>query len=77
MILTLAFPSISTGIYGYPIQLAARIAVVTVRSSLKEYTALQEVIFCCFSTYDLHVYESVLGETEAEGDEYAQIPLPD
>ena len=57
---SLAFPSISTGIYGYPIELAAKVAVTTVRSSLREFAAIQEVIFCCFSANDLGVYESTL-----------------
>src|SRR6202040_2500597 len=56
-ILTLAFPSISTGIYGYPVELAARVAVDTVRSSLQQFAAIQEVVFCCFSPGDLLVYE--------------------
>ena len=59
-ILTLAFPSISTGIYGYPVELAARIAVDTVRSSLRQFAPIQEVVFCCFSPGDLLVYERVL-----------------
>ena len=57
---TIAFPSISTGIYGYPIELAARIAVSTVRLALPASPNLQEVIFCCFSPSDLRVYEQVL-----------------
>ena len=64
-ILTLAFPSISTGIYGYPIEFAAKVAVSTVRSSLHELAAIQEVVFCCFSPNDLLVYEGVLSETAA------------
>jgi len=59
-ILTLAFPSISTGIYGYPIELAAKIAVDTVRSSVQEFTLIKEVVFCCFSPGDLMVYETAL-----------------
>jgi O-acetyl-ADP-ribose deacetylase len=61
-ILTLAFPSISTGVYGYPIELAAKIAVSTVRSSLQQFAAIQEVVFCCFSPGDLLVYEALLGD---------------
>jgi O-acetyl-ADP-ribose deacetylase (regulator of RNase III) len=61
--LTLAFPSISTGIYGYPIELAAKVAVTTVRSSLRVYPAMKEVIFCCFSERDLLFYEGILNET--------------
>lgn len=66
-ILTLAFPSISTGIYGYPIEFAAKVAVSTVRSSLHELAAIQEVVFCCFSPNDLLVYEDVLIETTRNG----------
>jgi O-acetyl-ADP-ribose deacetylase (regulator of RNase III) len=61
---TLAFPSISTGIYGYPIELAAGVAIATVRSSLQESPSIQEVIFCCFSASDLAVYEGALRKTE-------------
>jgi len=57
---TLAFPSISTGIYGYPIELAARVAIAAVRSSLQEIPSIQEVVFCCFSAADLAVYEGAL-----------------
>ena len=57
---TLAFPSISTGIYGYPIELAARIAVATVRAELGANPVLDSVTFCCFSAADLAVYEREL-----------------
>jgi O-acetyl-ADP-ribose deacetylase (regulator of RNase III) len=57
---TIAFPSISTGVYGYPIELAAQIAVQTVRDTVQKSLTLKEVIFCCFSKDDLAVYESLL-----------------
>ena len=57
---SLAFPSISTGIYGYPIELAATLAVSTVRSSLPSFPTIEEVVFCCFSAGDLAVYERAL-----------------
>jgi O-acetyl-ADP-ribose deacetylase (regulator of RNase III) len=59
---SLAFPSISTGIYGYPIERAAAIAVSTVRASIREHEGLEEVLFCCFSATDLAIYESILRE---------------
>lgn len=61
---TLAFPSISTGIYGYPIERAVGIAIATVRHTAEvEVPDLREVIFCCFSAEDLAVYESELART--------------
>ncbi|AVJ27452.1 O-acetyl-ADP-ribose deacetylase [Achromobacter spanius] len=56
---SIAFPSISTGIYGYPIDLAAQVAVDTVRESLSKDSSIQEVIFCCFSDADLNRYERI------------------
>jgi O-acetyl-ADP-ribose deacetylase (regulator of RNase III) len=61
-IASLAFPCISTGIYGYPLEQAAGIAVETVRRSLAEFPAVREAIFCCFSSDDLAVYERKLRE---------------
>lgn len=57
---SIAFPSISTGIYGYPIDLAARLAIDTVRATLPDCPSIDEVIFCCFSPRDLDVYQSLL-----------------
>ncbi len=63
---SIAFPSISTGIYGYPIEQAAAIAVATVREALTEGSAdaakssIAEVTFACFSDADLAVYRAVL-----------------
>ncbi|WPC03782.1 O-acetyl-ADP-ribose deacetylase [Pseudomonas benzenivorans] len=56
----LAFPSIGTGVYGYPVELAARTAVNTVRATLRDLTTIEEVIFCCFSAGDLQVYQRLL-----------------
>jgi O-acetyl-ADP-ribose deacetylase (regulator of RNase III) len=57
---SIAFPGISTGVYGYPIELAARVAIETVRDMAQKPSKIDEVIFCCFSPSDLAVYESLL-----------------
>ena len=62
---SIAGPSISTGIYGYPIELAAGIAVGTVSSSLAEFRSFEEVIFCCFSAGDLAVYQRFIQASQA------------
>ncbi len=57
---SIAFPSISTGVYGYPIDKAARIAVETVRAIDPDLKSVEEVIFCCFSRRALEVYQTLL-----------------
>ncbi len=65
---TLAFPAISTGIYGYPVEQAARVAVAAVREAVAAQDVVQEVIFCCFSAADRAVYAALLeGEGGGEG----------
>ena len=61
---SIAFPSISTGVYGFPFGAAARIAVTTARAALAGDDTL-EVIFCCFSPADLAVYSALLGDPDA------------
>ena len=57
---TVAFPGISTGVYAYPLERAAEIAVTTVRETVQEFAGIEEVVFCCFSLNALRVYEGLL-----------------
>lgn len=60
---SIAFPSVSTGAYRFPIEKAARIALIAVRDFLTGH-AMAEVRFVLFSEKDLRVYEKVLEELE-------------
>ncbi|MFQ5428650.1 MAG: O-acetyl-ADP-ribose deacetylase [Thermodesulfobacteriota bacterium] len=59
---SISFPSISTGVYGYPIEEASRIALSTVIEFLKKDHVLELVSFVLFSDRDLKVYEEALKE---------------
>ncbi len=55
---TIAFPNISTGVYGYPKPQAAEIAIQAVKNSA--YTEIEEVIFVCFDTENYELYEKLI-----------------
>lgn len=59
---TLAFPNISTGIYRFPKQRAAEIAVQTVSAFLEQNTAIQSVQFVCFDDENFMLYKELLSE---------------
>lgn len=61
---SIAFPSISTGVYGYPIEQAAPIALATTVASVQDPGTLRDITFVLFSGRDLHVYETALAEVE-------------
>lgn len=61
---SIAFPCISTGIYGYPPKEATDVAVATARQFLRTPCSLQEVIFCCFSASNLALYQTALARPE-------------
>jgi O-acetyl-ADP-ribose deacetylase len=59
---SVAFPAISTGIYGFPLERATQIALTAVRDGLARHPSLSRVVLCCFSPGDLATYERVAGE---------------
>lgn len=61
---TVAFPSISTGAYRFPVEKACRIAVREVRDFLRAHPQIRRVVFVCFSESDLNHYRRALAETE-------------
>ena len=57
---TIAFPNISTGVYGFPKERAAKIAIEAVRKFLKNDKSLREVVFVCFDRENHEIYERLL-----------------
>ena len=60
---TIAFPSISTGAYRYPIEKASRIALSTVKEFLEREDKLDKVVFVLFMKHDLEIYKEAARET--------------
>ena len=57
---SMAFPAISTGIYGYPLESATRIAIATVRDGLARHATIERVVFCCFGVEPTGLYRRLL-----------------
>ena len=60
---SIAFPCISTGVYGYPAREAAVIAIRAVRETLLQCPQMERVVFCCFSQQDAALYRRLLEAT--------------
>ncbi|HEY9830435.1 MAG TPA: macro domain-containing protein, partial [Stenomitos sp.] len=59
---TLAFPAISTGVYGFPVKRAAKIAVKQVKTFLENPSSVEAVIFVCFNRQTYDAYRSAVQE---------------
>ena len=64
---SIAFPSISTGAYGYPIAEAAKIALCTVFEQVRGTTGIEQVVFVLFSSRDFEVYQSLIQDLAKSG----------
>ncbi len=58
-LVSIAFPAISTGIYGYPLEYAAKTALKTVKEFLSSDNSIEKVIFVCFSHFDFEIYKEL------------------
>lgn len=59
---SIAFPAISTGVFGYPIRPAAKLAIATATAFVQSPTSLREIVFCCYSSGDFQLYETLLSK---------------
>ncbi|HBR15324.1 MAG TPA: O-acetyl-ADP-ribose deacetylase [Candidatus Omnitrophica bacterium] len=61
---SIAFPCISTGVYHFPKEKAAAIAIETVKGFVGKMPGLDKVIFVCFSRNDYHLYQDIISREE-------------
>ena len=59
---SIAFPAISTGVYGYPLERATRIAIAAVREGLARHPEIEQVVFCCFGAEPAALYRRLLAQ---------------
>lgn len=57
---SIAFPNISTGIYGFPKKEAAQIAIKTIQEEAKHLQSVRKIIFCVFDEENLHLYKNLI-----------------
>lgn len=57
---SIAFPNISTGVYGFPKKRAAELAIKVVQDFLRDNPVFESVVFCCFDSENLHIYKQIL-----------------
>jgi O-acetyl-ADP-ribose deacetylase (regulator of RNase III) len=69
---SIAFPCISTGVFGYPKDEASRIATEVVIRWLHDHEYPRKVIFCCFETVDARLYRGLVDETMRRSDSIAE-----
>ncbi|MDR2070704.1 MAG: O-acetyl-ADP-ribose deacetylase [Treponema sp.] len=58
---SIAFPNISAGVYGYPKEAAAEIAVTSVKETLRRMPGIKKVVFVCFDDENYTIYQRILG----------------
>lgn len=62
---SVAFPCISTGVYGFPFERACRIALATVRGETARLAGIERVVFVCFGQAEYQAFQRIMGEGEA------------